>query len=138
MELTAADIGSFIDSKAGKLRTAKDVSGRIMEEVTELCLCSGMSAGEILACVADALHNQSLKASSRQQQTVFPSQLTDVIDDLPQEIADVQVFLKDLAYITGTDIHKEEQVKWSAFIKKEFRVSERGTLYAIKPHIVSK
>lgn len=128
-------VGDFIDGVAGKQRTPSAVAGRLIEEATELCLASGLSAGDILAHVTDALHNQALKATLKNGQTVFPSEVVDSLDALPEECADVSLVLKDLAHVANINLHQQEQIKWEKFTQKSFRVSDQGTVYAIKPHI---
>jgi len=135
--ITPNEIGTFIDSIAGHVRTESSVAGRLLEEVVELCLASGLSAGQILAHVADSLHNQSLKASATTGHTVFPSNLHGEINELPEECADVSLLVKDICHVAGIDIFEQEQVKFSAFKLKTFRVTEKGTVYAVKPHVVN-
>lgn len=135
MSISQKNVGQFIDGVAGQKRTTGAVAGRLIEESTELCLAAGLSAGDILAHVTDALHNQAIKATHKTGQTVFPSETTDSLNSLPEECADVSLVLKDLAYVANIDLHQQEQTKWEKFIKKQFRVSEQGTVYAVKPHI---
>lgn len=128
-------VGSFIDSVAGQRRTPAAVAGRLLEEVVELALSSGLASGQIMAHVADALHNQSLKASGAQNRTVFPSQLAGDREELAEECADVSLVLKDLCHVAQIDLACEEVAKWERFTKKQFRVSATGTVYAVKSHI---
>lgn len=134
MSLSISAIGEFVDSKAGQIRTPAAVAGRLLEEVVELGLAAGLSAADVMGHVADALHNQALKASS-EGKTIFPTQLTSERSELPEECADVQIVLKDLSYVAGVDLKFEEAAKWKKFTQKHFRVSPNGTIYAIKPHI---
>jgi len=135
---TSLIVGSFIDSVAGKRRSPAAVTGRLIEEVVELGLSAGLTPGSIMEHVADALHNQSLKASAVNGKTVFPSQLTiGNIDEIAEECADVSLLLKDLCHVAKIDLPEEENNKWSKFIQKEFKVSKSGTIYAVKPHIKS-
>lgn len=131
---TSAAVGAFIDSVAGQKRTPATVAGRLTEEVVELALAAGLTAGKIMGHVADALHNQSLKASEASLKTVFPSQLSGD-GDLPEECADVSLVLKDLCHVAHINLPQEEASKWSRFTQKKFRVGPGGTIYAIKPHI---
>lgn len=133
---TSAEVGAFIDSVAGQRRTPAAVAGRLLEETVELALSAGLSAAEIMGHISDALHNQSLKASKAQSKTVFPSQLSGDKGELPEECADVGLVLKDLCHVAGVDLPTEEATKWVQFTKKSFRVSDSGTLYAVKPHIL--
>lgn len=132
---TTATVGSFIDSVAGQRRTPAAVAGRLTEEVVELALAAGLSAGQVMGHVADALHNQSLKATAAQAKTVFPSQLTGDKGELAEECADVSLVLKDLCHVAHVDLPGEEIAKWGQFTKKQFRVGPSGTIYAVKPHI---
>jgi NTP pyrophosphatase (non-canonical NTP hydrolase) len=128
-------VGEFVDSVAGKTRTPAAVAGRLIEEVVELALSSGLSAQSIMVHVADALHNQSLKATESECRTVFPSQLKGDVSELGEECADVGIVLKDLCHVAGVDLESAEREKWGKFIQKKFRVSPSGTIYAVKPHI---
>lgn len=132
---SSATVGTFIDSVAGRVRTPAAVAGWLMEETVELALSSGLSAGQILAHVADALHNQSLKATEAHSKTVFPSQLVGDRAELGEECADVSLVLKDLCHIASVDLPQEEAAKWAKFTQKQFRVSASGTVYAVKPHV---
>lgn len=143
------EIGAFVDSKAGKMRTPGTLAGRLLEEAVELALSAGLQGGEIMMHVADSLHNQALKASAAEGRTRFPSDLTDTgyrdrqagayssaeLQELGDECADVSLIAKDLCYVAGIDLAAREQDKWGRFIQKSFRVSPGGTLYAVKPHI---
>lgn len=132
---TTATVGTFIDSVAGQRRTPAAVAGRLTEEVVELALAAGLSAGQVMGHVADALHNQSLKATEMQAKTVFPSQLAGDNGELAEECADVSLVLKDLCHVAHVDLPGEEVAKWGRFTKKQFRVGPSGTIYAVKPHI---
>jgi NTP pyrophosphatase (non-canonical NTP hydrolase) len=141
---TVSDVGTFVDSVAGQRRTASAVAGRLIEEVTELGLATGLSAGQILAHVADALHNESLKASKNK--TVFPSRLaikdanlSDLAIEeakLTGECADVGLVLKDLCHVAKVNLAQAESSKWEKFKRKKFVVTDQGTIYAAKSHIV--
>lgn len=132
---STATVGVFIDSVAGQRRTPAAVAGRLTEEVVELALAAGLSAGQVMGHVADALHNQSLKATEVQAKTVFPSQLAGDKEELAEECADVSLVLKDLCHVAHVDLPGEEAGKWGRFTKKQFRVGQSGTIYAVKPHI---
>ncbi|WP_341744755.1 hypothetical protein [Azonexus hydrophilus] len=132
---TTATVGAFIDLVAGQRRTPAAVAGRLTEEVVELALAAGLSAGQVMGHVADALHNQSLKATETQAKTVFPSQLSGDKGELAEECADVSLVLKDLCHVAHVDLPGEEADKWDRFTKKQFRVGPSGTIYAVKPHI---
>lgn len=132
---TPTTVGDFIDSVAGKRRTPAAVAGRLIEETVELALSAGLNGGQIMGHVADALHNQSLKATEAQARTVFPSQLAGDQTELTEECADVSLVLKDLCHVAHINLLPAEMTKWAQFTKKEFRVSDGGTIYAIKPHI---
>jgi NTP pyrophosphatase (non-canonical NTP hydrolase) len=129
-------VGTFINSVAGDKRKAKDVAGRLVEEVTELALATGLSGAQILAHVTDSLYNQSIKQGKKIGKTVFPSEVTDSASNIPEECADVSLVLKDLAYVANVNISDEEDKKWAKFTKKTLRVSDVGTVYAVKPHII--
>ena len=132
---STATVGAFIDSVAGQRRTPAAVAGRLVEETVELGLSAGLNAGQIMGHVADALCNQSLKATEAQARTVFPSQLSGDKEDLAEECADVSLVLKDLCHVAHVDLAAEEVDKWGCFTKKQFRVGPSGTIYAVKQHI---
>lgn len=96
MRVTSADVGSFVDSVAGTIRSPAAVAGRALEEMVELCLAASLTSGQIMEHVADALHNQALKATVGAGITVFPSQLQASPHELAEECADVSLVLKDL------------------------------------------
>lgn len=128
-------VGSFVDSVAGQARTPAAVAGRALEEMVELASAAGLSAGEILGHVMDSLHNQALKATSAAGKTVFPSELAGNPAELAEECADIRIVLKDLCHVAEIDPDPVEAFKWAAFTKKQFRVTPKGTIYAVKPHI---
>lgn len=135
---TPQEVGRFIDGVAGKVRTPAVVAGRALEEMVELVLAAGLSPGEIMGHVIDSLHNQALKATSVSARTVFPSELVADRQDhaeLAEECADVCILIKDLCYVAGIDLDPVEAAKWQAFTRKDFRVTSKGTVYAVKPHI---
>lgn len=135
MSVSEHQIGSFIDSVAGKIRTPASVAGRLLEEAVELGLAAGLSTAEIFGHVADALHNQALKASEKASKTVFPSKLIADSVELPEECADVSLVLKDLCWVAGVKLAEEEERKFEIFKKKTFSVTPSGTVYAVKSHI---
>lgn len=135
--LKVDEVGQFVDSVAGNVRTPAAAAGRLLEEVVELGLEAGLSAAQIMAHVADSLHNQSLKVSARQGKTIFPSQVGCESGDVSAECADVLVFLKDLCHVAGVDLDLVERTKWEAFTRKTFHVTSSGVIYAKKPHVVS-
>ena len=135
MSVESQEIGSFIDSVAGTFRTPSAVAGRLLEETVELALDAGLTAGEIMAHIADALHNQALKASAAAGKTVFPSQVSGKSKGLGQECADVSLVLKDLCHVAKVDLPAEERAKFEVFKTKVFWVSPQGTVYAVKGHI---
>jgi len=128
-------VGNFVDSIAGKVRTPAAVAGRALEEMVELASAAGLSAGEIMGHVMDSLHNQALKATVVAGKTVFPSELAGSQAELAEECADVRIVIKDLCHVAGIDPDPVETAKWDAFTKKQFRVTPKGTIYAVKPHI---
>lgn len=134
MTPTPTTIGRFVDEIAGKTRTPAAVAGRALEEMVELASAAGLSASEILAHVSDSLHNQALKASSATGKTVFPSQVQGNPAEMAEECADVRILIKDLCYVAGIDPDPVEASKWNAFTKKQFRITPKGTIYAVKPH----
>lgn len=139
---TAWEVGQFINSKttnARRQRSPLDVTGRLINEVTELALIMGLSAGDIHAQVTDSLANQASKLSYEEDRTILPSKLPEEgsYTEALREIADVRMVLKDLVYslsATGV-IDRIEAEKWQEFITKEFNVSLNGLLYSKKPHI---
>lgn len=135
MTPTPEIVGGFVDSVAGKIRTPAAVAGRLLEETVELALASGLNAGAIMGHVADALHNQALKATGAAGKTVFPSQLVQDASELAEECADVSIVLKDLCHVAEIDLAPVEADKWARFTQKQFRVSASGTIYAVKAHI---
>ncbi len=135
MAVSEHQIGGFIDSVAGKVRTPAAVAGRLLEEAVELGLAAGLNASEVLGHVADALHNQALKASQRAAKTVFPSSLVADRSELPEECADVSLVLKDLCWVAKVNLSDEEMRKFDKFKQKEFSVTPKGTVYAVKSHI---
>lgn len=138
MHVTAKVVGDFIDSIAGNSRTPGAVAGRLIEEAVELCLATGLTSGQIMEHVADALHNQALKASVNHGSTVFPSQLQPDPGEIAEECADVGLLLKDLCHVARVDLDAEESAKHAKFILKQFRVSDKGTVYAVKPHVIDR
>lgn len=135
MSVSEDQIGGFIDSVAGKVRTPAAVAGRLLEETVELGLAAGLGASEIMGHVADALHNQALKASQKAAKTVFPSQLVADRNELAEECADVSLVLKDLCWVASVNLSDEEIRKFDKFKKKEFAVTPKGTVYEVKSHI---
>ena len=138
MSVSSKEIGEFVDSVAGQKRTPKAVTGRLIEEVVELGLSVGMTPGEIFEHVTDSLTNQAMKLSHQTGKTVFPSQLSMVwhSSDVSEECADVSLVLKDLCHVTKTDLSAEEDKKHAKFKTLNFQVSEAGTLYGKKAHII--
>lgn len=115
--VSSEEIGKFVDSIAGNSRTTSAVAGRLIEEVVELGLAAGLTAGQILAHVTDSLYNQSIKASHQSGKTVFPSRLVASCgdadhDEMADECADVSLILKDLCYIAKVDLHPIERRKF--------------------------
>lgn len=79
-------------------------AGRFIEEATELALAYGLKPGEILAHVADALHNEAKKAN------IYPSELAagraigrkpSNLESKINELGDVYLILDYLACIAG-------------------------------------
>lgn len=135
MSVSQQEIGAFIDSIAGDKRTPAAIAGRLIEEVIELALASGMPPGKIFEHVADSLHNQALKASDTY--TIFPSQLPSVAThgEQAEEAADVSIILKDFCHVAGIDLGAHETLKWEKFKTKTFRVVDSGVVYTVKSHI---
>ena len=137
---TPHEIGEFVDRVSAQepnshYRTPAAVAGRFIEEAVELCLATGVSPTEIMAHVMDAVHNQCAKAGRRAERVIYPSYYTQPYDDneIAEEIADCNLLLKDLQYVTGLlDTDTIERTKWDKFTQRTFYVSEQGTLYAIK------
>lgn len=132
-------VGKFVDSIAANVphiqrRTPEGVSGRLLEEVVELCLATGMYPKDIMCHVMDSIHNQASKLGRRQGRVVYPSFYREepFADSIAEEIADCGILLKDLAYVAGVDQDLVEDEKWDKFIRREFYVSDTGTLYATK------
>ena len=136
--VNANTVGQFVDkisdAAGATRRTAEAVSGRFIEEAVELCLAAGLGPDQIMSHVMDSIHNQVGKAGRRAGHVIYPSQYKEnaSLEELGEEIADCSIILKDLAYITSTDISMEEDVKWAKFTARRFNVSPSGTLYAIK------
>lgn len=125
---STATVGSFVDSVAGQARTPAAVAGRLIEETVELAMSAGLSAGHIMAHVADALHNQSLKATEARSKTVFPSHLVGIREELAEECADVSLVLKDLCHVAHIDLPSEEVAKWNRLKKKQFLPLSGGAI----------
>lgn len=136
---SSQEVGAFVDGVAGPVRTPAAVAGRLLEEAVELALAAGATTGDIFGHVADALHNQALKAS-HEGPTVFPSQLVPVtsIEELSEECADVHLLLMDLCHVARIELGPVAAKKWAKFTAKRFRVADNGTIYAVKPHVVAK
>lgn len=135
---TSQVVGRFVDGIAGRTRSPATVAGRALEEMVELALAAGLSAGEVMGHVMDSLHNQALKETCASKKTVFPSGLAGGqldIAALAEECADVHLLIKDLCYVSEIDLDAAEAAKWAAFVKKDFRVTPEGVIYAVKPHI---
>lgn len=131
---TINEVGEFVDSVAGKVRTPAAVAGRLIEEVVELCLATGMDNNTIMGHVMDSVYNQTGKASRRSGMIIYPSYMPVEYDkaEATEEAADVALILKDFCHVAGVDIETAQQVKWDVFITRKFNVSDTGTLYAIK------
>lgn len=134
--VTATEVGEFVDSVAGKVRTPRDVIARLIEEAAELGLAAGMSPADILIHVTDSIHNQCLKESS-ETCTVFPSKMEVQYDHdaVAEEMADVRLVLKDLEYVSQVNLTVAVATKWAKFTKKDFYVADSGVIYARKPHV---
>jgi len=142
--ITPEEVGNFIDCVVehtddfidGKIRRRKpyDVAGRLIEEVVELGLATGLSPDQIMSHVMDSIHNQVGKAGRRAGRVIYPSQYHEnaTRDELAEEVADCSLLLKDLSFVAGINIPDEEERKWSVFTTRRFNVSRSGTLYAIK------
>ncbi len=75
----------------------RETAKRLIDEVVELCLDSGLQATEILAGVTDALHNEARKTNGQ----FYPSQLgyrQPDRDNMIVEITDVDICLDTLRY----------------------------------------
>ena len=135
--VTSEVVGNFIDGVAGKIRTPATVAGRLMEEAVELCLAAGLEPNDIMGHVTDSIFNQCSKISVAEDKTCFPSRHGNRYnaEELGEEMADVQLLLRDLEHITGHLIEQNVTRKWAKFITKTFWVSPKGVGYAIKNHI---
>lgn len=147
-------VGEFIDNKAGKIRTPQAVAGRTIEELVELMLEVHMTPGQIMGHVMDALHNQTLKHSNRIGHTLFPSELNtgdknsaEFIQPIHtiavmQEAADVNLCLLDFLHVMGNISQDRFDATlaniWENFTHRQFRVNDKGLLYAKKAHIQGK
>jgi NTP pyrophosphatase (non-canonical NTP hydrolase) len=139
MMILPLDIGEFVDSIAGKTRKPAAVAGRLIEEVVELGLAAGISTGEIYAHVTDAIYNQAVKLTSKNDFTVFPSHFSSTgitsVGEVSDEVADVSLLLKDFCHVSGLQLSEIEYAKFCKIKTLEFYVSPQGTIYAKKPHI---
>lgn len=142
--VTPQMIGMFVDSisdRAGvSRRTPAAVAGRLLEEVVELALASGVAPGKVLEHVMDSLHNQALKASRIAGKTVFPSQLQEVAPDeegVAGECADISLILKDFCWVAGVkNLEQIEAGKNAWFMGLgSYNVASSGCIYRIKPHV---
>ena len=142
--ITPEEVGNFIDKVVDDVetirgtpirrRTTSDVAGRFLEEVVELSLAAGLVPEEIMSHVMDSIHNQVGKAGRRAGRVIYPSQYLEMAskEDIAEEAADCSLLLKDLAFVAKINIPEEEERKWANFTKRKFKVSDHGTLYAIK------
>lgn len=136
--VSVEEIGQFVDAVAKRPREPKAVVGRLLEEVVELGLEAGLDAQEILGHVVDSLHAQCLKMEQAFNHTVFPTYLLKhegVTENFLGEIVDVSLLLKDLIYVSGVKLSEAEREKFESLKKKEFYVSEKGTIYTKKSHV---
>lgn len=140
------EIGKLVDGITHNgFRDCGRVARRALEECVELCLACGASASEIMGSVADALHNEALKASvSRENEsvTVFPSQLRPLqsgSEYVTQEIADVHLVLADLMYLASISeqaLAIAERAKFNRLSSPEAKFATDGhTFYLKKSHI---
>ena len=135
------DVGNLVDKIAhNDRRSPTRVAGRTLEEMTELCLSVGLTAGQIYTHVGDAIHNQCLKASTLR--TVFPSQYIEVYDRkaVAKEIADVRLTLLDLMYVCvlrEDTIQKQMRSKFNKLRAQPIEnfATDGQTFYLKKPHI---
>lgn len=135
---TPQEVGQFIDNVSSKedvpRRTPSAVAGRFIEEAVELCLAAGLSPVDIMGHIMDAIHNQASKAGKARGRVIYPSYYLEDYEaaNVAEELADCFLVLKDLAFITETDMESAQNDKWAKFIQRDFYVSDSGTLYAIK------
>lgn len=83
-------------------------TGRLIEEVTELCLASGMGAVDVVGHVMDAIHNECRKAK------VYPSELNaDHIDraEIVVELADASLLIEYLCSLNDVSLSLLDQAK---------------------------
>jgi hypothetical protein len=146
---TSTEVGEFIDTKTvgHPRRTPVAVVGRLIEEITELALELGMKPGKIFEHITDALANEAIKLSQRETNTIYPSELPSFalprdgfVKDISiaSEIVDVRLVLKDLIHVLKfipEKIDQAELAKWQKFTEQTFRVSDKGNLYTVKPHV---
>ena len=142
--ITPEEVGNFIDGIVehtddfidGKIRRRqpRDVVGRLIEEIVELGLATALTPDQIMSHVMDSIHNQVGKAGRRAGRVIYPSQYLEMAskEDIAEEAADCSLLLKDLAFVAKINIPEEEERKWANFTKRKFKVSDHGTLYAIK------
>lgn len=99
-------VGSVNDLSSHYL--AERSSGRLLEEVVELCLASRLAPGKLTMHVIDALHNEAKKEKS------YPSQILSLHTDLDRmiELGDVKILLDLLRFLFGfTEEHLDRQVE---------------------------
>lgn len=137
-----ASIGKATDKVPGsEKRTVASVSGRLLEEVVELCLAAGLTTEQIYGHVTDSVYNQYVKVSKNSGAIQYPSsyKFTPNMAELAGEIGDVRVMLEDVAYRAGLDCNGCFEDRKAAFFEKvsdgRFYANEKGLLYVRKPHM---
>lgn len=137
-----AEIGSLVDwITQNSRRSPVKVARRVLEECVEMCLAAGTTPQEILTGVSDSLHNQALKASATDNVTVFPSQIKAIFSrrELTKEMADVQLVLADLMYVSGispSSVHASSREKFERLSDPSAQFATDGhTFYLRKPHV---
>jgi hypothetical protein len=142
---TPRDVGEFIEQlhNANPHRVARPSAGavaaRCLDEMVEVCLAAGLSAGDIYAAVGDSLANQASKVSHARGATCVPSNVRGDPAELGEEIAGTCLVLKHLAFCCGVDWDRAETEHWAKFTGIEpsrFYTDAAGSLRVTKAHVL--
>lgn len=97
---------------------------RAMEEMVELCVAGGASAGEVSLTVSRALSECGLHISHYTKPKP---------EKVGEEIADVIIVLYGVASMRGIDLHAEIDKKMAVNRNRVWKVRGDGTGYHVKP-----